>query len=107
MQLYSGVTKSGADLAYFDGAAITSGAFPAAGWVDKNGNPPVMVDDPNSPSGGQVQEINRSTSGGDYFSPPTSVVAGQTYCVAADLRWVGGGTPFWGSCAPMPQQRSG
>jgi ABC-type Fe2+-enterobactin transport system substrate-binding protein len=95
-ELFNGITKPGADLAYFDGVAITSGACPAVGWVDKNGNPAVMVDDPNSPSGGQVQEINRSTSGGDYFSPLASVVAGQTYCVAANIRWVGGGTPFVG-----------
>jgi hypothetical protein len=95
-ELYDGAPKAGNNLAYFDGVSITAGGCASAVWVDKEGIPVVMVADPNAPSGGPVQRVDRNASGGDYFSPAITVTAGQTYCVAADIKWVGGGTPFIG-----------
>jgi hypothetical protein len=55
-----------------------------------------MVANPTASSRGPVKEFNRATSGGDYFSPWSDVAAGQTCCVAVNIRWVRGGTPFMG-----------
>ena len=66
------------------------------GWLDGAGLPPTVVADANAPSGGPVQQIARATSGGDYFSPWQTVVPGQSYCLQAAVKWVGGGAPFVG-----------
>jgi LmbE family N-acetylglucosaminyl deacetylase len=66
------------------------------GWLDGSGQPPTLVADATAPSGGPVQQIDRATSGGDYFSPWQTVVPGQDYCLQAAVKWVGGGAPFVG-----------
>jgi hypothetical protein len=115
-ELWSGASKAGSNLAYLDDISIAIGACaptvdggtppPVAyvqgwesgpgGWMDRASNAPTLVTDATSPSGPTVQEIARATSGGDYFSPPIDVTAGQTYCASALVKWVGGGAPFLG-----------
>jgi hypothetical protein len=47
------------------------------GWLDRDGLPPVLTSDPTAPSGGLVQQIARTVSGGDYFSPWLPVVGAE------------------------------
>ena len=125
VELFSGETKPGADLAYFDGFAITEGACApptsdagvsadssvppiysipyveqfesgTGGWADKLGANATLASDGTSPAGSAVLSVARATGGGDYFSPAITVTGGQTYCVSAALKWLGGGTPFVG-----------
>src|ERR1700690_1164413 len=65
-------------------------------WLDRNGGAPTLVTDGTAPSDQPVMQVTRSAAGGDYFSAWGSVTAGNTYCVSANVRWVGGGIPFVG-----------
>lgn len=67
-----------------------------SGWTDRNGQPPTLVADPSSSAGQTVQQINRATASGDYFSPLLDVVGGQSYCIRAKIKWVSGAAPFVG-----------
>ena len=108
VELFSGESKPGENLAYFDGFAITEGAcvysIPyveqfesgTGGWSDRSGASATLASDGTSPAGASVLSVARATGGGDYFSPAITVTGGQTYCVSAALKWSGGGTPFVG-----------
>jgi len=102
-----GGEQGGDPLAYFDHIAFNAGpcfAVPYAedwevgvrGWTDLGGQPPTLASDATSPYGHSVQQIDRATAGGDYFSPPLDVTGGQTYCVRAAINWLSGAAPFVG-----------
>ncbi|MGA7743968.1 MAG: hypothetical protein WCE40_19235, partial [Polyangia bacterium] len=100
IELWDGQTKAGADEAYFDSVNIASGgcagSAPPGSWLDGGGVAATLVTDGTAPSGQPVMQVTRDTAGGDYFSPWTTVTAGNTYCVSANIRWVGGSIPFVG-----------
>jgi len=100
VELWDGEMKAGADEAYFDSVQIVSGSCagsaPAGSWLDGSGVAATLVTDNTAPSGQPVIQVTRDTAGGDYFSPWTAVTGGNTYCVSANIRWVGGGIPFVG-----------
>ena len=104
-ELYNGASKGGSDLAYLDDIAIGAGSCVpyvqgwesgVGGWADKASGSPTLVTDATSPSGSMVQMIDRSTAGGDYFSPQVSVTGDHVYCVSALVKWISGGAPFLG-----------
>jgi hypothetical protein len=68
------------------------------GWFGRlgAGDPVPLAQDPSAPSPTTVQQITRSYSGGDYFSPLIPLQGGHTYCISGWVRWVGGGWPFIG-----------
>jgi hypothetical protein len=92
IELWDGETRAGADEAYFDNVHIAAGSC----WVDRNGVAMTLVTDSTAPSGQPVMQVTRDTAGGDYFSPWAAVTGGNTYCVSANIRWVGGSAPFVG-----------
>jgi hypothetical protein len=100
IELWDGETKAGADEAYFDSVQIVSGSCaespPPASWLDGSGVAATLVPDNTAPSGQPVMQVTRDTAGGDYFSPWAAVTGGNTYCVSANIRWVGGSAPFVG-----------
>jgi len=55
-----------------------------------------LVSDSSSPEGPTVQQLNRATTGGDYFSPMLDVQPYESYCIRAKLKWVSGAAPFVG-----------
>ncbi|MGC9984105.1 MAG: hypothetical protein ABSF35_10770, partial [Polyangia bacterium] len=89
-------TGTGTGTGYQPDASIDRGLTSFEGWLDGNSVPPTLVTDSTAPSGQPVMEVTRDTVGGDYFSPWTLVTGGNTYCVSANIRWVGGGIPFVG-----------
>ena len=104
-ELYVDRTKAGASLASFDGLSLAYGACEpyvqdwengAGGWIDGNGQGPTLVSDATSPAGPAVQQLDRATFGGDFFSPPRLVVGGSAYCVRAKIKWISGAAPFVG-----------
>jgi predicted MPP superfamily phosphohydrolase len=108
-ELWAGGAKGGSDLAYFDGLSLTSGAcagvalpylqnweLGTGGWADMGGLAPTLGADASSPSGSAVQDLSRTGSGGDYFSPVIDVTEGHNYCVKAAIKWTSGGAPFVG-----------
>ena len=100
VELWDGEMKPGADEAYFDSVQIVggscAGSAPPGSWLDGSGVAATLVTDNTAPSGQPVMQVTRNTAGGDYFSPWTAVTGGNTYCVSANIRWVGGGIPFVG-----------
>ena len=92
VELWNGETKAGPDEAYFDDVHIAAGSC----WRDGSGVAVTLVTDGTAPSGQPVMQVTRNSAGGDYFSPWTAVAEGNTYCVSANIRWVGGSIPFVG-----------
>jgi len=68
----------------------------AGDWSSAQGEAVTLTSDATSPAGSSVQQLDRATSGGDYFSPYLPIVGGQTYCVSAKIKWVSGAAPFVG-----------
>lgn len=106
-ELWPGSVKTGANLSYFDGFSIDKGQcapvpysqnweLGLGSWKDPTGPVPTLVTDVSSPSGQNVQQITQTTNGGNFFSPFVDVVGGQSYCVRAKIKWVGGAAPFVG-----------
>jgi LmbE family N-acetylglucosaminyl deacetylase len=113
VELLAEAGKDGSDQAYFDGFKVTEGACVtgsptflvqyaqewesgAGAWTDGQGNAPAVTSDNTSRAGPGVMSVSRTASAADYFSPWADVAGGQTYCVQAAVRWLGGGTPFVG-----------
>jgi len=101
------LSKEGPPLSYLDGLSLDSGScwslqytqdweLGDGDWKDGSGQAPNLVSDTSSPAGQSVQQLDRATAGGDYFSPMLDAVANQTYCVRAKLKWVSGAAPFVG-----------
>jgi RHS repeat-associated protein len=110
-ELWNGDTKGGADLAYFDGLSIDSGACPttapetvyqqwwesgSSGWTDGNGTAATTAYNPSSPAGSNAQVITQSTSSGPYQSPSIPLTGGATYCVWSSVQWLTGQQPYVG-----------
>jgi RHS repeat-associated protein len=67
------------------------------GWADSAGNPATTATDATSPDGPGVQSITKNSNATTYQPDSwTPVLAGESYCVSAYVRWISGSWPFIG-----------
>jgi RHS repeat-associated protein len=111
-ELWSGATKGGTDLAYFDGLTINPGVCPSTqpetvyqewwesgdtGWKDGNGKEAPTSSDPSSPAGLTVLAIDGYAGETvPYKSPAVPLESGATICVWSSVRWFSGHEPSVG-----------